>query len=154
MAMGGGGSTKEAVPYINMTPMIDILLVLLIIFMVISPKKPHRFESRIPERPPENMPEQPPDPLALLVTIPMDGETYKLNTEELSGLKSLGERLFKALDGRPADRKAVFIKAPRALNYGQVVKVIDVVKSVGGEPIGLQIEGLDERGWLDYIKPQ
>jgi biopolymer transport protein ExbD len=145
MAMGGGASTKEAVPYINMTPMIDILLVLLIIFMVISPKKPHRFESRIPERPPENMPEQPPDPLALLVTIPMDGETYKLNVEELSGLKALGERLFKALDGRPADRKAVFIKAPRALNYGQVVKVIDVVKSVGGEPIGLQIEGLDER---------
>ena len=145
MSMGGGGSTKDAVPYINMTPMIDILLVLLIIFMVISPKKPHRFESRIPERPPENMPEQPPDPLALLVTIPMDGETYKLNVEELSGLKSLGERLFKALDGRPADRKAVFIKAPRALNYGQIVKVIDVVKQVGGEPIGLQIEGLDER---------
>jgi len=145
MAMGGGSSTKGAVPYINMTPMIDILLVLLIIFMVISPKKPHRFESRIPEKPPENMPEQPPDPLALLVTIPMDGETYKLNVEELSGLKALGERLFKALDGRPADRKAVFIKAPRALNYGQVVKVIDVVKSVGGEPIGLQIEGLDER---------
>jgi len=145
MAMGGGASTKEAVPYINMTPMIDILLVLLIIFMVISPKKPHRFESRIPERPPENMPEQPPDPLALLVTIPMDGETFKLNQDELSGLKALGERLFKALDGRPADRKAVFIKAPRALNYGQVVKVIDVVKQVGGEPIGLQIEGLDER---------
>ena len=145
MAMGGGASTKEAVPYINMTPMIDILLVLLIIFMVISPKKPHRFESRIPERPPENMPEQPPDPLALLVTIPMDGETYKLNVEELNGLKALGERLFKALDGRPADRKAVFIKAPRALNYGQVVKVIDVVKEVGGAPIGLQIEGLDER---------
>jgi biopolymer transport protein ExbD len=145
MAMGGGASTKEAVPYINMTPMIDILLVLLIIFMVISPKKPHRFESRIPERPPENMPEQPPDPLALLVTIPMDGESFKLNQDELSGLKALGERLFKALDGRPADRKAVFIKAPRALNYGQVVKVIDVVKQVGGEPIGLQIEGLDER---------
>jgi biopolymer transport protein ExbD len=145
MAMGGGASTKEAVPYINMTPMIDILLVLLIIFMVISPKKPHRFESRIPERPPENMPEQPPDPLALLVTVPMDGESFKLNQDELSGLKALGERLFKALDGRPADRKAVFIKAPRALNYGQVVKVIDVVKQVGGEPIGLQIEGLDER---------
>jgi biopolymer transport protein ExbD len=143
--MGGGASTKEAVPYINMTPMIDILLVLLIIFMVISPKKPHRFESRIPERPPENMPEQPPDPLALLVTIPMDGESFKLNQDELSGLKALGDRLFKALDGRPADRKAVFIKAPRALNYGQVVRVIDVVKQVGGEPIGLQIEGLDER---------
>jgi biopolymer transport protein ExbD len=145
MAMGGGGGTKEAVPYINMTPMIDILLVLLIIFMVISPKKPHRFESQIPERPPENMPEQPPDPLALLITIPMDGESYKLNTEEHNGLKALGDRLRGALDGRPGDRKAVFIKAPRALNYGEVVKVIDVVKQVGGAPIGLQIEGLDER---------
>ena len=145
MAMGGGASTKEATPYINMTPMIDILLVLLIIFMVITPRKPHRFESQIPQKPPENQPEPPPDPLALLVTIPMDGESYKLNSDELSGLKALGERLFKALDGRPADRKAVFIKAPRALNYGQVVKVIDVVKAVGGEPIGLQIEGLDER---------
>lgn len=144
MAMGGS-STKEAVPYINMTPMIDILLVLLIIFMVITPRRPHRFESQIPERPPENMPEQLPDPLALLITIPMDGVAYKLNTEEHSGLKALGDRLLKALDGRPGDRKAVFIKAPRALNYGEVVKVIDVVKKVGGMPIGLQIEGLDER---------
>jgi biopolymer transport protein ExbD len=144
MAMGGG-STKEAVPNINMTPMIDILLVLLIIFMIISPKKPHRFESQIPERPPEDQKEQPPDPLALLVTVPMDGQKYKLNADEFDTLDLLGDRLFKALDGRPTDRKAVFIKAPRQLNYGEVVKVIDTVKKVGGAPIGLQIEGLDER---------
>jgi biopolymer transport protein ExbD len=144
MAMGGS-STKEAVPYINMTPMIDILLVLLIIFMVITPRRPHRFESQIPEKPPENQPEQPPDPLALLVTIPISGETYKLNTEEHQGLRALEDRLLNRLDGRPGDRKAVFIKAPRQLNYGEVVKVIDVVKKVGGGPIGLQIEGLDER---------
>ncbi|MGE0126496.1 MAG: ExbD/TolR family protein [Blastocatellales bacterium] len=144
MAMGGG-SSKEAVPYINMTPMIDILLVLLIIFMVISPQKPHRFEAKIPEKPPENMQEQPPDPLSLLITIPMNGDAYKLNTEEHKGLKALGDRLLKALDGRPQDRKAVFIKGPRALNYGEVVKIIDVVKQSGGSPIGLQIEGLDER---------
>ncbi|HZF37745.1 MAG TPA: hypothetical protein VE715_02880, partial [Blastocatellia bacterium] len=105
----------------------------------------HRFESQIPERPPENMPEQPPDPLALLITIPMDGGKYKLNTDEFDSLKAMGDRLFKALDGRPGDRKTVFIKAPRQLYYGEIVKVIDVVKQVGGAPIGLQIEGLDER---------
>src|SRR5262245_5927547 len=145
MAMGGGGSTKEAVPYINMTPMIDILLVLLIIFMVISPKKPHRFASQIPQRPPENMPEQPPDPLALLITIPIDGDKYKLNTEEYNGLKDLGDSLLKALDGRPGDCKSVNIKYPLQVNYEKYVKLIDVVKQVRGMPIDLQIEVLDER---------
>ncbi len=144
MAMSGGGSGNDAVPYINVTPLIDVLLVLLIIFMVISPQKPHRFEAKIPEKPPENMQDVPPDPLSLLVTIPKTGGGYLLNTEELKDLNALGERLFGALNGRPADRKAVFIKGPESLYYGEVVKVIDVVKQAGGQPIGLQIEGLDK----------
>ena len=57
MAMGAG--TKKAVPYINVTPLIDVLLVLLIIFMVISPQKPHRFEAKVPEKPPEQQQDQP-----------------------------------------------------------------------------------------------
>ena len=69
---------------------------------------------------------------------------YKLNTEELPDLNSLRDRLISAITGRPADRKAVFIKGPRTLAYGEVVKVIDVVKQAGGQPIGLQIEGLDQ----------
>lgn len=145
MAMSEGGhSSNDAVPYINVTPLIDVLLVLLIIFMVISPQKPHQFEAKIPEKPPENMPDVPPDPLSLLVTLNKADGTYKLNTEELRDLKSLQERLFSALNGRPADRKAVFIKGPRTIHYGEVVKVIDVVKQAGGQPIGLQIEGLDQ----------
>ena len=144
MAMSAG-SKHEAVPEINVTPMIDILLVLLIIFMVISPQKPHQFEAKVPEKPPENMPEnQAPDPLSLLVTVPAFGDTYKLNTEELKGVQELADRLYRALDGRPADRKAVFIKAPKSKPYGDVVKVIDAVKASGGSPIGLQIEGLDQ----------
>lgn len=141
--MGMGGGSSDAVPYINVTPLIDVLLVLLIIFMVISPQKPHRFEAKIPEKPPEDMKDMPPDPLSLLVTIPKAGGGYKLNTEELADLNALGARLDTALTGRPPDRKAVFIKAPRTLAYGEVVKVIDVVKTKGGQPIGLQIEGLD-----------
>ncbi|MCI0336305.1 MAG: biopolymer transporter ExbD [Acidobacteria bacterium] len=144
MAMGGGGSRTEASPYINVTPLIDVLLVLLIIFMVISPQKPHRFEAKIPEKPPENQPDVPPDPLALLVTVPMTGDVYKLNTEELKGTVALYDRLFGAIDKRPADRKAVFIKAPKTIPFGEIVKVIDVVKQAGGQPIGLQIEGLEQ----------
>jgi biopolymer transport protein ExbD len=141
---GGGGTSYEAVPNINVTPMIDILLVLLIIFMVISPQKPHQFEAKIPEKPPENMPDIPPDPLSLLITVPKNGDVYKLNTEELKGTNALYERLFAALNGRPADRKAVFIKAPRTIAYGEVVKVIDAVKQAGGQPVGLQIEDLEQ----------
>lgn len=143
--MAMSGASKEVAPEINVTPMIDILLVLLIIFMVISPQKPHQFEAKVPEKPPEKMPEnQAPDPLSLLVTVPRVGEAYKLNTEELNGVQALEDRLLSALDGRPADRKAVFIKAPRSKPYGEVVKVIDAVKAAGGSPIGLQIEGLEQ----------
>ena len=142
MGMSAGHGDK-AVPYINVTPLIDVLLVLLIIFMVISPKKPHRFESQIPQKPPENQPEQPPDPLSLVVTLPQAGGGFKLNQTEVVDLEDLRKQLFKALDGRPGDRKAVFIKAPKSKPYGDVVKVIDVVKGAGASPIGLQIEALE-----------
>src|SRR5262249_38702565 len=137
----GGQHGNTATPYINVTPLIDVLLVLLIIFMVISPQKPHRFEAKIPEKPPEEQKDLPPDPLSLLVSIPRFGP-YKLNTTDVKDLKELGQQLFNALNGRPNDRKAVFIKGPKSLPYGDVVKVIDVVKQSGGSPIGLQIEDL------------
>jgi len=144
MAMGGGASTKEATPYINVTPMIDVLLVLLVIFMVISPQKPHRFEAKSPERPPEDQPKPPvDDPFSLLVIIPDTGDLYKLNTEELKGTDQLYKRLFEVIDKRPPDRKTIFVKAPTTKPYGEVIKVIDVIKKAGGDPIGLQIEGLD-----------
>lgn len=144
MAMGGGGSSTEAVPFINMTPLIDVLLVLLIIFMVISPQKPHRFEAKIPEKPPENQKDVEPDTLALVVTVPREGNEYKLNTETYTGLQALYQRLFDNIDKRPPDRRSVFIKAPRGIPFGEVVKVIDIVKKSGAQPIGLQIEGLEQ----------
>jgi biopolymer transport protein ExbD len=143
MAMGGGGSTQEASPYINVTPLIDVLLVLLIIFMVISPQKSHRFEAKIPTPPPEDQKPPADDPFSLLVIIPDIGDLYKLNTEELKGTDQLYNRLFEVIDKRPPDRKTIFIKAPTTKPYGEVIKVIDVVKKAGGNPIGLQIEGLD-----------
>jgi biopolymer transport protein ExbD len=71
MAMGGGKAGNRAVPYINVTPLIDVLLVLLIIFMVITPLKPTRFKADIPTQRDPNEPIQnlKPNPLTLVVSI-------------------------------------------------------------------------------------
>ena len=72
MAMTGGGN--RAVPYINVTPLIDVLLVLLIIFMVVTPLRPSRFRAEVPtERDPnENIQNLKPNPLTLVVSISQD----------------------------------------------------------------------------------
>ena len=72
------------------------------------------------------------------------GGGYALNSQPANTLDELQSKLLRALDGRPIDIKAVFLKAPRVLNYGEVVKVIDVMKIAGCAPIALQIENLDQ----------
>jgi biopolymer transport protein ExbD len=142
MGMSGGGGGKAA-PNINVTPLIDVLLVLLIIFMVITPLKPHKFETKIPEKPPDTVdPNIQPDPSLLVVTVSKDRK-IELNTQPLSP-EELGTRLKEELDKRPADRRTLFIKAPKEINYGFVVNIIDIVKGAGAQPIGLQIDYLDD----------
>ncbi|MGH9769615.1 MAG: ExbD/TolR family protein [Blastocatellia bacterium] len=138
----GTHNKKTAAPFINVTPLIDVLLVLLIIFMIISPARPNKFDAKIPEKPKPIDPDVV-DQNTLVVTINRGGG-YALNTQPANTLDELLSQLHRALNGRPEDLKAVFLKAPRALNYGEVVKVIDVMKSAGCRPIGLQIENLDQ----------
>lgn len=134
--------SNQAVPFINVTPLIDVLLVLLIIFMVISPARPSKFESKIPDKPKPGE-EEIVSNFMLVVSVNRDS-TYSLNRQPANTLAELETWLHLALDGRPDDRKAVLIKAPRTIGYGQVVKVIDVMKAAGSASIGLQIENLDQ----------
>ena len=150
-------------PTINVTPLIDVLLVLLIIFMVITPLKPSSFKTRVPAEPTEDRPEKP-NPKTLVAAVEKDG-TIRLN--DLSNMGTVNdpaklvEKLKTVFDlraisgdisdsfaddiGRPAtDRieRTVFIKAPRNTGYGDVAKVVDAVKSAGAYPISLQIDDL------------
>ena len=158
MGMSGGGSSGEATPYINVTPLIDVLLVLLVIFMVISPLKPSRFEAKVPAEPkPEDKLTPPrPNPLTLVIAIDKSGG-MKLNTDDMgdvtdtSGLTTRLSQVFKDRESQGAFRegtneieKTVFVKAPRSIKYGDVVKVIDGAKMAGAEPIGLQIDDLTD----------
>ena len=126
-------------PYINVTPLIDVLLVLLIIFMTISPMKPHKHETKVPEKTenPNTEPE-----LALVVSISRDNG-LQLNQTNAQSLSELSSLLHQALDARPPDRKTVFIKGAPNLRYSQVSEVIDTVKASGAAPIGLQLEALE-----------
>jgi biopolymer transport protein ExbD len=150
-------------PFINVTPLIDVLLVLLIIFMVITPLKPSRFIAKLPA-PPDDQPLHP-NPKTLLVTIAPD-HTLKLNAiGDLGTVEDMGKlsvMLAQLLQERkqnhvyrddmydridlPEDyriEKTVFIKAPRSINYGEVAKVIDGLKGAGADPIGLQLDNLN-----------
>ena len=152
----GGGSKGEAAPNINVTPLIDVLLVLLIIFMVITPVKPSRFEAKVPAEPKkqENLVVTP-NPLTLVVSINAATKGISLNNEaagDVSDASALTARLqdiFKTREtngvfreGTNEIEKTIFIKSPTSIRYGDVVKVIDAAKTAGASPIGLQIDDL------------
>jgi biopolymer transport protein ExbD len=135
------GNVNRLTPYINVTPLIDILLVLLIIFMIISPMKPAKFEARIPHKlPTDHTKFVTLD--SLVVSIDRDGG-YRLNHRPAKTIEDLTGILHLVLDRRPLELRTVFVKAPRAFNYGEVVRVVDAIKAAGSATIGLQIEGLD-----------
>ena len=157
--------TSTAVPYINVTPLIDVLLVLLIIFMVVTPLKPSRFKADIPTQrdPNEDLSKLKPNPLTLVVSISPDLQ-IKLNQDPLGSVNDttpLAQKLALTFQQRKEQRaykvgmetrqdvkeddrieKTVFVKAPRAARYGDVVKVIDAIKGAGANPVGLQVDDL------------
>jgi len=130
-------------PDINVTPLIDVLLVLLIIFMVITPLKPSRLESKIPEKPSSNRP--PGVPLVSVIALSVDHQgrvsAIRLNQHPIAA-DQLESKLRAQLDQQPPERRTVFIQAPRQTIYGEVVRIIDQVRGVGASPIGLQIDDL------------
>lgn len=157
MGMSTGGS-DGARPNINVTPLIDVLLVLLIIFMVISPLKPSRFEAKVPAEPKEQQNiEVKPNPLTLVVNIARDTRAVTLNNEsagtadDAEPLTNKLREIFKTREnngvfkeGTNEVEKTIFIKSPKSVRYGDVVKVIDAAKMAGAQPIGLQIDDLSE----------
>lgn len=156
-------SASHISPNINVTPLIDVLLVMLIIFMVVTPLRPSRFKALVPQ-PPPTVPLAP-NPLTLVVTIDKDlhlklnktGDMGSVNDmskislelartfQERTERHTLNQSLAGPVDLPEADRieKTVFIKAPRSIWYGDVAKVIDGVKVAGANPVGLQIDDLD-----------
>jgi biopolymer transport protein ExbD len=131
-------SGRKAKSDINITPYIDILLVLLIIFMVIQPKTQYDLEARVPQKPPEEV------ELnvivksdAIVVSLDRTG-MLRINTDAVT-LDQLGARLFDIYSARA--NKNMFIQGDPDLPFGDIVRIIDVAKGAGVGDIGLMATG-------------
>jgi biopolymer transport protein ExbD len=128
--MGGGGGPKSD---INMTPMIDVLLVLIIIFMVITPLTPKGLEALIPQPPPPNSKPNEADDRTVVVTINKD-HSMLLNTEPIQ--ESLLQKRLEDVFKTRAER-IMFVKGDPEIEYRWVAEVIDIGHGAGVDRIGL-----------------
>ncbi len=133
MAMAVGGPAGGPKADINMTPMIDVLLVLIIIFMVITPLTPKGLEALVPQPPPPNQKQQQSDQRTVVIVINRD-RSMMINQEPTDEQK-LGPRLEEIFKTRA--ERVVFVKGDPNLEYQYVAKAIDIAHGAGIDKVGL-----------------
>ena len=137
MGMSGGGGTGGVQSEINVTPMVDIMLVLLIIFMVVTPF----LQQGITVALPKNMTNPDVDPniikeSSIVISVPNDGEYY-LGKQKVAR-EQLTEKVDNMLKGIKNEQdRIVYIKSGVNVSYGDVVTVINEVRKLGVDKIGL-----------------
>jgi biopolymer transport protein ExbD len=140
MGMGGGGARGSVTSDINVTPMADVMLVLLIIFMVVTPMLQKGVSvDMVKTKNPSDMTEADKED-SVLVAVSRDGKYYlnqdRVNIDDLTS--KVSDLVSNRLD------KMIFVKGDYRAKYGDVVKVVDNLRAAGVDKIGLLTEKLDE----------
>jgi biopolymer transport protein ExbD/biopolymer transport protein TolR len=125
---------------INVTPLVDVVLVLLIIFMVVTPLLEKDIEVRVPDQEQvEVETEVPPD--QLVVSLDAEGR-IKLNSDDVSEAEYV-ERLKRVLNAKAKGDRLVFFLADEKTNYGKLVAALDGAKQAGAETLGMMTEKIE-----------
>ncbi len=132
MEVGRPGGRRSSLSQINVTPFVDVMLVLLIIFMVTAPMLDQGVEVDLPEV--AEAPGLPAQQEPLVVTLERNGRIL-IGKAAIDGLEKLGPVIQQALKGKP--EREVFLEADEKVPYGRVVQVMAAVKKAGVEKLGM-----------------
>ena len=136
--MALGSDSDRLISDINVTPFVDVMLVLLVIFMVTAPMMMQGVDVALPETTSQ--------PLAakkenLVITINNQNQIF-INNHQL-GIDFLQDKLKKILEGR--DKREVYLRADREITYGFVVRVMAEIKAAGVDKLGMVTEPIREK---------
>lgn len=132
------GKALAAKSDVNITPLIDILLVLLVIFMVITPLIPSGLDTAVPQPPPPGTPPPPPDEENRTVVVSIDDRNQIMINKAESDLRTLGTQLQDIFKTR--NDRTIFVNADPELLFNDVIQVIDIAKGSGVDKVGLMTE--------------
>lgn len=132
MAMSSGGNDGQGMSEINVTPLIDIMLVMLIIFMIITPPTLSQMAAKLPEQT-EEVPEDDVPQDQLVAAVCEDG-SFALNRKKMT-LEELSTQVSKRLRGKST--KVVFVDGHPDANYAQMVSMMDTIRDSGAERLGI-----------------
>ena len=138
------GKKGGAIADMNVTPLIDVLLVLIIIFMVITPLTPNGLDALVPQPNPNAKPNEEIISHTIVVSVPADApltRRVKINQDEVD-IRLLGARLEDIFKTR--NDRVIFVKGESSLPFAEVATVIDIAKGAGIDKIGLITQKLEE----------
>ena len=137
MSMDVGGKKGGPMASINVTPMADIMIVLLIIFMVITPMLQKGVDVRLPKA--SNSKERKDEPKSIVVAIRKDSATY-FGSQKLDDRNQLQPLIKERLQDLPEGARMIYLKADEELPYSEVMKVMDLCREAGVEEVALIAE--------------